>query len=600
MLEATKAPTRDAVPVEYTWDLTKIFPSDEAWAEAVKKLEALLPEVRALQGTLTRDAASLLHGMKVIEEARRQLEWLYVYANQRKDSDTTAPAGQALEMKAASLGADTYAAMAFFEPEVLTLSEATIRAWMDELPALRVYDFALRELLRTREHIRSAEVENVMAQYSEIVRAPGDIYGALLDSDLTYPEVEDEFGNKTGLSNARLVPLLRNKDQRVRRDAFKNYYTVLKAHRNTFGASLAAAVRSHIVNARLRNYTSALEAALKPNDIPLDVYRNLIATVNQNLPRLHHYMELRKRILGVSELHYYDVYVSLVSEFDMKFTYPEAATMVQEAFRPLGQEYTGAMAHAFTDRWIDVYENVGKRSGAYSGGAYLTPPYILMNYQNQLDDVFTLAHELGHSMHTYFAHRNQPYVYSGYTIFVAEVASTLNEALLTAHILRTTDNAALRKHLIVQQLEDIRTTLIRQTMFAEFELDLHQRSEAGEALTTDSVTERYFDLLKRYHGPVMTWDDEAAVEWMRIPHFYYNFYVFQYATGLSAALALSEQILSEGAPAVERYLNFLKGGSSKPSIELLRGAGVDMTTPQPVQKAMDNFEALLSELERTL
>jgi oligoendopeptidase F len=354
---------------------------------------------------------------------------------------------------------------------------------------------------------------------------------------------------------------------------------------------------AHIVNARIRGYESSLEAALKPNDIPLAVYHNLIATVEANLPRMHRYMSLRKRLLGLDELHTYDLYAELVADVDVKTPYAEATQTIQSAFAPLGRAYGAALEQAFTSRWIDVYENVGKRSGAYSGGAYSTAPFILLNYQDRLDDLFTLAHELGHSMHSHFTRHTQPFVYGDYTIFVAEVASTLNEALLTDYLLKNRRDAALRKRLIVQQLEDIRTTIFRQTMFASFELGIHQQAESGEPLTTDSLSERYYGLVGRYHGPDVIRDEEIALEWARIPHFYYNFYVYQYATGLSAALALSQQIISEGQPAVDRYLQFLRSGSSRSSVDLLRDAGVDMTTPQPIQQAMDKFDRLLDELE---
>jgi oligoendopeptidase F len=386
-------------------------------------------------------------------------------------------------------------------------------------------------------------------------------------------------------------------DRRVRRDAFKAYYSSYRPIRNTLGTTLAAAVRTHTVNARLRNYKSSLEASVHPNDIPLEVYHNLVQTIDDNLPRLHRYMAVRKRLMGLDELRVYDLYAPLVDEVDLVFPYPEATETIQTALKVFGPKYHEPLSRSFTDRWIDIYENVGKRSGAYSGGSYTTPPFILLNYQDRLNDMFTLAHELGHSMHSYFTMHNQPPVYGGYTTFLAEVASTCNEALLTDYLLKTRDDVGLRKQLIVQQLEDIRTTIIRQTMFATFELDMHERSDAGEPLTAEALTQRYFDLVARYHGPEVVLDDEIALEWSRIPHFYYNFYVFQYATGLSAALALSKQIIDEGQPAVDRYLRFLSSGSSRSSVDILRDAGVDMTTPAPVQAAMDMFDHLLDELE---
>jgi len=489
------------------------------------------------------------------------------------------------------------AATAFIEPEILAIPTETINQWIAEEPGLKVYDYALEELARQRAHVRSAEVESILAQFYDITRATGEIFEILTNADLDFPTFEDEKGQTVKLSHSRYGRYMESQDRRVRREAFKGMFSAFGSIRTTLGATLAAEVRSHVINARIRNYSSALEAALEPKNIPLDVYHNLISTVNQNLPRLHRYMRVRKQLMGLDELRFYDLYAPLVPQADMDVPYQEATQLVAAAFEPLGPDYAEALQKAFTNRWIDVYENVGKRGGAYSGGSHKSAPFILLNYQDRLRDVFTLAHELGHSMHSFFSWQTQPFVYSNYTLFVAEVASTLNEALLTDYLLKTRNDPALRKHLIVQQLEDIRATIFRQTMFAEFELDIHQRTEAGEPLTADSISKPYFSLVERYLGPDVVLDEEIAWEWARIPHFYYNFYVYQYATGLSAALALSKQIINEGKPAVERYLNFLSSGSSRSSIDLLRGAGVDMTTPEPIQQAMDQFDALLDELE---
>jgi oligoendopeptidase F len=597
MIEAQKVPRRDQVPLEHTWDLAKIYATTEAWDQDVARLEGMLPEVAAMQGTLGHGADKLLRALTLRDDIFNILYSLYVYASHRKDSDSTDPAGQALDERAGSLVARISAALAFIEPEILAIPQETITSWLNQEPKLKIYSYELEELARQREHIRSAEVEGILAQYGDVTRAPGEIFDILTNADLQFPTIEDEQGQPLQLSHARYGRLMESADRRVRRDAFKGYYSSYKTIQNTLGTTLAAEVRSHTVNARVRGYQSALEAALQPRDIPLDVYHNLIATVNANLPRMHRYMGVRQRLMGLDDLRVYDLYAPLVAEADVEVPYKEATETVQAAFAPLGREYAEALGKAFSSRWIDVYENVGKRSGAYSGGAYSTPPFILLNYQHRLRDMFTLAHELGHSMHSHFTRSNQPFVYGRYTIFVAEVASTLNEALLTDYLLKTRDDPALRKQLIVQQLDDIRATIVRQTMFAEFELDIHQRTEAGEPQTADALSKRYYDLVARYHGPGVTLDDEIASEWSRIPHFYYNFYVYQYATGLSAALALSRQIISEGQPAVDRYLNFLRSGSSRSSIDLLREAGVDMTTPQPIQAAMETFDTLLDELE---
>jgi oligoendopeptidase F len=596
MVVAQKVPHRSEAVVEYTWDLTVVFPTNDAWEKAFAALEAVIPEIEALQGTIN-SAQALLNVIKRRDDAEMQYGHLQVYAIHYRDSDSTDPVGQAMVERVGSLGARLGAALAFMEPEILAIAQETIDTWLRSEPGLAVYEYALSELARKRPHVRSAEVENIVAQFSDVTRAPGEIFEILTDADLTFPTIEGEDGEQVALSHARYGRYMRSADRRVRRDAFKQYYSSYQSIRNTLGTALAAAVRTHVVNARIHKYQSSLEAALKPNDIPLPVYHNLIATIDANLPRLHRYMRVRKKIMGLDDLRVYDLYAPLGPDADLTIPYSEATETVLAGFAPLGTEYGDVVKQSFGSRWIDVYENVGKRSGAYSGGAYTTPPYILLNWQDRLDDVFTLAHELGHSMHSFFTRRTQPYVYGNYTTFVAEVASTLNEALLTDYLLKTRDDVALRKHLIVQQLEDIRTTIIRQTMFATFELDIHTRAEAGEALTTDALSKSYFDLVARYHGPDVILDDEIALEWARIPHFYFNFYVFQYATGLSAALALSKQILAEGQPAVDRYLKFLSSGASRSSIDLLRDAGVDMATPQPVQSAMDKFDQLLDELE---
>ncbi|MBK9944766.1 MAG: oligoendopeptidase F [Kouleothrix sp.] len=597
MVEGYKIPRRDQVPAEYTWDLGVVYADVAAWDQDVAQIEAMLPELAALQGALGQSAGQLLRALTLRDEITKLLYQLYTYASNLKNSDSTEPTAQALDERAGSLLARIGAALAFVEPEILAIPPATITGWLGSEPALAVYDYELHELARQRAHIRSAEVENILAQFSDVTRAPSEIFEILTNADLKFAEIDDEHGQKIQLSHARYGRLLESKDRRVRRDAFKQYYSGYQGILNTLGTTLAAEVRSHVVNARVRGYDSALAAALEPRDIPLDVYINLVKTINANLPRLHRYMELRRRIMGLDDLRIYDTYAPLVPQADVAVPYAEASRLVQAAFKPLGADYAEALSQAFSKRWIDVYENVGKRSGAYSSGSYSTPPFILLNYQDRLRDMFTLAHELGHSMHSYFTRRTQPFVYGSYTIFVAEVASTLNEALLTDYLLKTRDDPMLRKQLIVQQLDDIRATIFRQTMFAEFELDIHQRTEAGEPLTPDAFNKSYYELVQRYQGPPVTLDDEIAFEWSRIPHFYYNFYVFQYATGLSAALALSRQIIDEGQPAVDRYLRFLGSGCSRSSIDMLRDAGVDMTTPAPIQAAMDTFDRLVGELE---
>lgn len=593
-----KVPTRAEAPVEFTWDLSVVFPDVAAWEQELAAVEEQANQLAALQGSLGQGPEHLARVLALRDEVGQRLYALYIYASHRKDTDATDPVGQALQERAGSFAARVAAAMAFIEPEILSVPEATLDQWLRETPALQLYRYELEKLNRRRAHVRSAEVEHVLAQFSDITRAPYETFEMLIDSDLTFPSITDEQGNPVQLSHARYRRFIESPDRRVRRDAFKGYFGAFRPFRNTIATTLGAAIRTHVIEARMRNYASALEAALAPNEIPLEVYHNLIATVEANLAANYRYMEVRKRLMGLDELRVYDLYAQPVPDVAVTVPYPEATALMEAAFAPLGPEYAEALRQAFGSRWIDVYENVGKRSGAYSGGSYSTPPYILLNYQDQLDDAFTLAHELGHSMHSYFTRKSQPFVYGNYTIFVAEVASTLNEALLTDYLLKHRDDEALRRRLLVQQIEDIRRTIIRQTMFASFELTMHELVEAGEPLTTETLTARYYDLVAKYHGPTVVLDDEIGFEWARIPHFYYNFYVYQYATGLSAALALSRQIIAEGQPAVERYITFLRSGSSRPSIDLLRDAGVDMTTPAPVQAAMDTYAQLIDALER--
>jgi len=590
-------PHRQEIPEEFTWDLTTMYADDHDWEEDLARIEAMIPEVEMAQGTTGQNAEALLRVLEMKDRVSMQMSRLYVYARMRKDVDGTDPSGHALDTRAASLSARISAALSFIEPEILAIPPEKLARWQTESPELAPYAYYLDLLSRQRNHVRSTEVESVIAQFSDITRASGDTYDILTNADLVFPTIEDEHGQTIQLSQGRYGSLLESPDRRVRRETYQGVLGTFAGVRRTLATTLAAAARDDALSAHLHNYPSALTAALAPNDIPVEVYHNLLATVNANVSRLHRYVSLRKRILGLDAVHGYDLRAPLVPDARDSFDYAAATAMVREAFTPMGPEYGEAVHQVLANRWVDVYENVGKASGAYSDGAYSTPPFILLNYQNRLNDAYTLAHELGHSLHSYYTRRTQQYVSGNYTLFLAEVASTLNEALLTEHLLHTVDDPALRQRLLVMQIEGLRSTFFRQTMFAEFELDLHQRTEAGEALTAESLSTRYSELVARYHGPDLAIDEELTCEWTFIPHFYYNFYVYQYATGISAALALSRQILKEGEPAVQRYLRFLQGGSSRSSIDLLREAGVDMTSPEPVQAAIDHFDALVDELE---
>ena len=598
MATATALPKRQDLPLADTWNLASIYPDDTQWEVDFARVEGKLPELEALAGTLAHGPDTLLHAIQQIHETQMLLEQLMVYAMMRKDEDMANPVYQALAERSQMLAAKFGSVTAFLSPEVIALSDEQVEQYLASTEALQVYAHFLTDLRRQRAHIRSAEVEAVLAEASEVTRAPGSIFGMLNDADLKFPTIRDENDDEVELTKGRYILFLENKNRRVRKEAYEGLYGAYGKLRNTIAATLSGSVRRDYFEAKVRGYESSLAAALDPNAIPLEVYHNLVDTVNKNLHHLHRYWKLRKDYLGLDELRMYDVYVPLVPGAAVEFPYDEAREMVEEGLAPLGPEYIKTIhGGLYEGRWVDVHENEGKRSGAYSWGAYTTQPFILLNYQKNLNNVYTLAHEIGHSMHSYLTRAAQPYVYGHYTMFVAEVASTLNEALLTDYLLKRTDDRSVRLQIVNQQLDELRSTLFRQTMFAEFELEIHRRVEAGEPLTADRFSEIYRDLLGRYFGAEVTLDDLITLEWGRIPHFYRGFYVYQYATGISAATALAQKILRQGEPAVERYLSFLRGGSSKTSIELLRDAGVDMATPEPVERAADVFAGLLDQFE---
>jgi oligoendopeptidase F len=601
MTTASTLPKRSDVPREHTWDLESIYPTDADWERDFAHVTALLPEITQFQGRLGENSSVLLAALRARDAAAEVLSRLYVYAEMRQHEDSANSTYQALADRATTLANEFAAAAAYMTPELLAIPEDRLAAFLATEPDLALYRQAIDEILRERPHVLSAEMEALLAQAGEMGDAPQRIFGMLNDADLKFPLVHDERGQQVQLTQGSYVPrFLENRDRQVRREAFEAMLSTYRGYRNTLAASLAGQVKRNLFYARARRYQSALEAALFPHNIPVGVYDALVSTVNQNLPVLHRYLDLRKRVLGLDALHMYDLYVPMVAEVEYKVPFAQAQETVVRALAPLGEAYVSALRQGYSERWVDVYENAGKHSGAYSSGSYGTHPFILLNYQDSLDNMFTLAHELGHSMHSYFTWRTQPYVYGQYTIFVAEVASTLNEALLTSYLLQTTQDRALRLYIINHYLESFRTTLYRQTLFAEFERAIHARAEAGEALTPELLTTVYKGLNDKYYGPSVTVDELIGVEWARIPHFYYNFYVYQYATGISASAALAAQIIAEGQPAVQRYLRFLSSGSSDYSINLLRAAGVDMSSPVPVQQALDTFGRYLGEMERLL
>ena len=591
---------REEIPAEYTWNLSSVFSQDSDWEQDFQALQRKLPELSALQGTLAQSGQALLAVLRKRDEIYEALEKLYTYASMRKDEDTTNSTYLAMADRAMQLFVRTSTVASYIEPEILALPQETLEQFIQQTPGLDLYNTQLQDLNRKRPHIRSAEVEAVLAATGEITDAPDSIFSMIDNADLKLPTIKNEQGEDIELTQGNYLTFIRSKDRRVRKDAFEALHGTFLKQRNTIAATLAAQVKTDIFYTRQRHYNSSRERALARYNIPESVYDNLVTTVGEHIPLLNRYMKLRKRILQLDELHMYDLYTPIVEEATDEITYARARDTIIQALSPLGENYLNILRQGFAQRWIDVYETPGKRGGAYSGGAYGTQPFILMNFQNKRESMFTLAHELGHSMHSYFTRSNQPYQYGDYTIFVAEVASTLNEGLLTEYLLKSTNDKAMRIAILNHALEDIRATLFRQTMFAEFEQQIHHQAEEGEALTADTLTAIYKTLNGKYYGGEATIDDLIGIEWARIPHFYYNFYVYQYATGISAASALVQQILTEGQPAVERYLKFLSSGSSDYSIELLKKAGVDMTTPEPVRQAFQLFASHLTQMEQLL
>ncbi len=591
---------RSDVPAEETWDLTAIFPDSGAWNAALEEIRGRIPELAALRGTLGDSAATFLKALQLEESIGEQFTRAFSWAGLRRDQDNTDAGAQADYDKVVVLSVELGSTVAFMEPEILALPDGRVEQFLAEEPGLEIYRHALESLLRQRDHVLDAETETLLASAGELAMGPDTIFSMLNDADLEYGTITNEDGEEVTLTKANYQRFIESRNREVRKAAFAAMHSAYRRFQNTISATYAASVKTDVFFARTRNYESALEASLKPNNIPIAVYDALVETVNRRLPALHRYVALRKRVLGLDKLGVYDLYVPIVPEVDHEYGYNEAVELVLAGLEPLGSDYVQALGAGMDSRWTDVYENKGKTSGAYSWGVYGVHPYILLNWSSQLRDVFTLAHEVGHAMHSYYTFAAQPYVYGRYTLFVAEVASTVNELILTDHMRKQTSDKLLDMYLINNALDDIRGTLFRQTKFAEFERWAHERVEAGDALTPDVLSAQYGELCQRYYGPDLEVDENVAIEWARVPHFYRAYYVYQYATGISAAAALSRQIIDEGEPARERYRTFLSGGSSRDSLDLLKDAGVDMTTAEPIDRAIDLFESLLDELEALL
>jgi oligoendopeptidase F len=591
---------RNEIAREYTWNLESIFTTDADWQRGYQALAERIPELEALKGKLEESGKALFEVLQARDAAFEQMEKLFVYASMRKDEDTTNSTYQGMYDQAMQLYVRATTAISFIEPEILALPQAKQDQFIQDYPELRLYNHQLNDMSRNRPHVRSAEVEAILAAAGEITETPDSIFSMIDNADLKLPTITDEEGKEVELTKGNYLVYIHNKDRRVRKEAFEGLHSTFLKQRNTIAATLAGQVKGGLFHTRQRSFDSTRERALFRNNIPVSVYDNLITTVHESIPLLNRYMKLRKRMLNLDELHMYDLYVPIVEETEEEISYEQARDIVIAALAPLGENYITILKRAFSERWIDVYETPGKRGGAYSGGAYATQPFILLNYQNKRESMYTLAHELGHSMHSFFTRNTQPFQYGDYTIFVAEVASTLNEGLLTQYLLKTTTDKAQRLSILNHSLEGLRGTLFRQTMFAEFEQLIHQRVQEGQPLTADALSSAYHDLNARYYGGETVIDELIDIEWARIPHFYYNFYVYQYATGISAASALVQQILSEGQPAVDRYLNFLRSGSSEYSIDLLKKAGVDMNTPEPIRLALKLFDDHLTQMEQLI
>ncbi|GAB1795765.1 oligoendopeptidase F [Priestia megaterium] len=595
-----KLPSRSEIKVEDTWKLEDIFASDDAWEKEFEEVKALIPQMEKFKGKLGESAQTLYDALQEQDELTMRVSKLYTYAHMRYDQDTTNSFYQGLNDRIKTLYTQIASALSYVTPEILSIEESKIKKYMAEHKELKLYAHALDEITRERPHILSESEEALLAQASEVLGSSSNTFGMLNNADLEFPSIKDENGEEVEITHGRYIRFLESSDRRVREEAFKAVYETYGKFKNTFASTLSGTVKKDNFSARVRHYNSARHSALSTNNIPEEVYDNLVKTVNDNLHLLHRYIDLRKKVLGIEELHMYDLYTPLVKDVKMEVTYEEAKDYILKGLKPLGEDYLNVLKEGFENRWVDVHENKGKRSGAYSSGTYGTNPYILMNWQDNVNNLFTLAHEFGHSVHSYYTRKTQPYPYGDYSIFVAEVASTCNEALLNDYLLKTIDDEKQRLYLLNHYLEGFRGTVFRQTMFAEFEHDVHVRAQNGEPLTPELLTKLYYDLNKKYFGDNLVIDEEIGLEWARIPHFYYNYYVYQYATGFSAAAALSKQILEEGNAAVERYVGFLKSGSSDYPIEVLKKAGVDMTTSQPIEEALAVFEEKLTEMERLL
>ncbi len=597
---------REEIDSAYKWDLSSIFSSNAEWEDAYEGVSEQIEELRELEETLEDsaneqrgrvfpDGKTLLTVLEQRDAVMRRVGLVSSYARMRSHEDTRNQEYQAMSTRARSLASNASNAASFIQPAIQQLSDDELTWFIEETPGLGEYRHYLDDVFRLKEHTRSTEVEAVLSELGEVLGAPSEVYTMLLDADMSFGSVEDPDGEQVEVSQSNFTRLLKNPERSFRESVHETFYERLSENRNTIGAALKNSVKSHVKLSRIRGYDSALVASLDGSNIPRTVYETLIEAVEDNLDTLHRHVELKQANLGVDSLEMWDVYMPLTETESPTVPYDDAVEYVVSAVAPLGEDYQSQVREGLSSRWVDVYENRGKKSGAYSGGTYDTEPFILMNWQDDVSSLFTLAHELGHSMHSELASEHQPFVYGDYEIFVGEVASTVNETLLTHHLLDTIEDPVFRRHVLNEYLERFRATLFRQTMFADFELQIHTLDEEGEALTPDRLDSLYRELKERYYEPANI-DSLIATEWMRIPHFYYNFYVYQYATGISAAVGIVNAILEEGESAASAYRDALKLGGSEYPLEILETAGVDMTTVDPVENAIDEYSAHLDEI----
>ncbi len=591
-------PTRDEIEDVYKWNLKDIYPSEEAWETDFKKAEQLIEKAKTFAGKLTSSAETLYQCLETKSELFLLVARLYQYARLNQDLDNRVSRYQAMSERAAMLSSQAGVAFAYVEPELLQLDETELLRLSEQFPKTDVYDFYIRKLIRSRKHVRSQEVEEVLAESTMIARGPDTIFTMLDDADLKYPTIIDEDGNEVTLSKQRFAKFLDSPNRRVRKDAYEGFYSVYKEHINTLGATLSTAINADIFYARVRQFESSLHSALYNDNIPTSVYHSLIETTKQNLKSLHTYLSIRKRVLKLSELHTYDLICPLFPDKHFDIPYDEAQKTILEAIGPLGEKYRKIMQTGFDSRWIDVYETQGKGGGAYNWGSYGIHPFVLMNYNNTIENLFTLAHEMGHALHSYLSCAAQPYVKSQYSIFLAEVASTLNEGLLIHHLLQKTEDTKDKLYLLNRYIDMTVGTFYNQVLYAEFELTIHEKVEKGEALSPDMLTELWVNLTKKYYGPELAEDDYFGLKWCRIPHFYMNFYVYQYATSFAASQAILRKILAGEENIIERYITMLSAGGSNYPIELLKICGLDMTSPEPIQATLEMFSEHVEEMDK--